>query len=144
MSRRNRTFTKKGKKLYKYFSNSPYWDWLFNHSRSEGTGVSEHREPAQANPDISEEGSLLELYKHQQEIDQRKETLKYILRTAIENCGLAEQEKVVIQRVIYDGVPVVEVAKELKIQHSAVSHAINRAVNKIKRKIKTLAHKFDI
>ena len=145
MVKRNRIFTTKGKKLYKYFAGSPYWDWLFNRGMNEkGSGNVDHREPSIANPDVSEEGSLNNLHKDQQEIEQRKETLKYILRTAIENCGLAEQERIVVQRVIYDAMPTTEVAKELNIDHSAVSHAMKRAVKKIKRKVKTLAHTFEI
>lgn len=143
--RKNRIFTKKSDKLHRMYSGSPYWNWLFKYMRdNSNSGVEELREPDRAKADLSEEGSLLELYKDQQKIEERKNTLKYILRTAIENCGLAEQERIVVQRIIYDNIPTVEVAKELNVDHSAVSHALKRAIEKIKRKVKTLAHKFEI
>lgn len=138
-----RTFVKIGKdRLSDYYASSPYWDSLFK-----GQGKNEDgtlQESKFSNPDISEEGSLSEFYRQQAELRDRKDNLKYLLQVAIHNCGLADQERVVIQRVIYDRVPAVDVAKELHITKQAVSDAMNRAVEKIKRKMKILTLQHEI
>ena len=141
-----RTFTRNGKKLYKYYANSPYWDWLFHKTKggNDGGGVNELKEPLSANPDICEENSFAFMYKEDKINRERKEVLKHILRAAIQKAGLSKQEKIVIQKVIYDGVRVGELAKELGLAHNTISTVLKRATIKIAEKVKTLVDKYEI
>lgn len=138
---KERPFVKKGKK--KAYTGSAYWDSVVGHSRIENTS-NRPEETKFANPDISEEGSLFELYKEQKEIRDRKDNLKHLMKIAVRNCGLSPQEAVVVQRVIYDQVPAVDVAKQMQVSKQAVSDAMRRATVKIQKKVKILTLQYGI